>query len=366
MNRFRTAALSLSLAVLLCSAAQAAEPAPQGLPAEVIRVQAQPIVHTLQAIGSLQANEAIMLRPELSGRIGEILFREGQQVKPGQKIFTLEASTYEAEHQQAQAKQHLSQVEFDQAEQLLSRNLGSRHNRDKALAQLQIDRAEVRLTDTRLEKMSLTAPFSGQLGLRQVAVGDYVRAGQDLVELVDASQIKVEFRIPERYLAKVKPGQEVRVTLDAYPGESFNGQIYAVAPQVDVRTRSLDLRALIANPDGRLRPGLFANIELTLGKNPQALMIPEQAIIPQGKQFFVYRVSDAKIEMVPVVLGLRRQGQVEISRGLAVDDVIVTAGQLKLRPGSPVTPLFSQPEAMNTGAAGNIDGKRAAPQGEAH
>jgi membrane fusion protein (multidrug efflux system) len=362
MSRFRTTALSLSIASLLSTSVLAADPAPQGLPAEVIRVQAQPIVHTLQAIGSLQANESIMLRPELTGRIGTVLFREGQQVKEGQTLFTLEASTYEAERQQAQAKQNLSQVEFDQAEQLLSRNLGSRHDRDKALAQLKIDQAEVRLTDTRLEKMSLTAPFSGQVGLRQVAVGDYVSAGQDLVELVDASQIKVQFRIPEQYLAKVKPGQEVRVRLDAYAGESFSGKIYAVAPQVDVRTRSLELRALIANPDGRLRPGLFANIALTLGNNPNALMIPEQAIIPQGKQFFVYRVIDSKIEMIPVALGLRRQGQVEITRGLEVDDVIVTAGQLKLRPGSPVTPLFPQPKTADTNAAES----KAATQGEAH
>lgn len=344
MIQFRHATLGLSLYALLSCAVQAA-PAPQGLPAEVIRVQTQPIVHTLQAVGSLQANEAILLRPELTGRIGEILFREGQQVKRGDKLFSLEASTYKAEQQQALAKQNLSQVEFNQAEQLLNRNLGSRHDRDKALAQLQIDQAQVRLTDTRLEKMSLHAPFSGRLGLRQVAVGDYVSAGQDLVELVDASIIKVQFRVPERYLAQVKPEQKIRVTLDAYAGESFNGRIYAIAPQLDVRTRSLEIRAIIANDDGRLRPGLFANIELTLSQNPAALMLPEQAIIPQGRQFFVYRVVDAKIDMLPVTLGQRQLGQVEITSGLSINDVVVTAGQLKLRPGSPVTPVFPQPVA---------------------
>ncbi len=343
MTPSRIRAIGLSLATLFAGAVQAAQPAPQGLPAEVIRIQTQPIAHTVQAVGSLQANEAIMLRPELTGRIGEIHFREGQQVKRGSKLFSLESSTYEAARQQAQAKQQLSQVEFDQAEQLLSRRLGSRHEREKALAQLQIDQAEVRLTDTRLDKMTIHAPFSGQLGLRQVSMGDYVSAGQDLVELVDASKIKVQFRVPERYLSQVRQNQQVTVTLDAYAGETFQGKIYAIAPQIDVRTRTLDIRAIIPNDAGRLRPGLFANVELTLSNNANALMIPEQAIIPQGKQFFVYRVIEGKIDMVPVALGLRRKGQVEITRGLAVDDVVVTAGQLKLRPGSPVTPLFPRP-----------------------
>ncbi len=359
MTHSRLAAICLSLYALLGSTAQAAQQPAPGLPAEVIRVQAQPIAHTLQAVGSLQANEAIMLRPELSGRIDAILFREGQRITSGNKLFTLEASSYDAARQQALAKQNLSQVEFDQAEQLLSRNLGSRHAREKALAQLQIDRAEVRLADTRLQKMSLYAPFSGQLGLRQVSIGDYVSAGQDLVELVDASHIKVRFRVSERYLAQVKLEQEVRVTLDAYSGESFSGRIYAIAPQLDASSRTLDIRALIANQDGRLRPGLFANITLTLSENTAALMIPEQAIIPQGKQFFVYRVIDDKIDNVPVTLGLRRAGQVEITSGLAVDDVVVTAGQLKLRPGSAVTPLFPPEADESTPTAANHDAQQA-------
>ncbi len=363
MTTSRIPAICLSLATLFASTAQAAQPAQQGLPAEVIRVQSQPIAHTVQAVGSLQANEAIILRPELTGRIDEIHFREGQVVKRGTKLFTLESSTYEAARQQAQAKQQLSQVEFDQAEQLLSRRLGSRHEREKALAQLQIDQAEVRLTDTRLEKMTIHAPFSGQLGLRQVSMGDYVSAGQDLVELVDASQIKLQFRLPERYLSQVHQDQEVQVSLDAYADESFRGKIYAIAPQIDVQTRTLDIRALIPNNDGRLRPGLFAHVELTLSKNANALMIPEQAIIPQGKQFFVYRVVDGKIDMVPVALGLRRKGQVEITRGLSIDDVIVTAGQLKLRPGSPVTPLFPAPAAGEQAPAGGGEASNTAPKG---
>lgn len=339
----------LTLGLALTAGPALAQDPPKGLPAEVVTLESAPLERTLEAVGSLSANEAATIRPEQTGRISQIHFQEGAPIAKGEKLFTLEASTYLAELRQVEASRNLSKVEYNQAESLHDRRLGSQHERDKALAQLEIDEARVNLARTRLQKMTLYAPFGGRLGLRSVSVGDYVQAGDALVELVDLDTLKVDFRIPEVYLAQVHPGQTVTVQVDAFPGETFRGEIYALAPQLDERGRSLQLRARITNPDGRLRPGLFARIRLLLERKENALMVPEEAIIPQGKRFFVYRVEDNKIAQVPVTLGQRQRGSVEVLSGLAAGDVVVTAGQLKLRPGAPLTPIFVDEQTGNRG-----------------
>ncbi len=325
--------------------------APRGLPAEVTRIEATVLERTLEAVGSLRANEAVVIRPEQTGRIAGIHFDEGTTVKRGQTLFTLEASTYKAAVAQARASEKLSKIEYDQAEELLGKKLGSRHARDSALAQLQINQAITRTAITRLEKMTIHAPFSGQTGLRDVSVGDYVNSGDQLVELVDLSQIKTDFSVPEVYLAQLKVGQLISFSIDAFPGELFHGEIYAIAPQIDVRGRSLALRARVPNDDGRLRPGLFARVKLILERKEQALLIPEQAIVPRGRAQLVYKVVDGKVQLQPVRLGLRQRGRVEVLEGIRAGDVVVTAGQLKLRPGAPVTPIFADRNGADEGGA---------------
>lgn len=346
MNRFSASILTLALlAVPAASLSAAEQPAPQGLPAEVIQVEPRVLERTLEAVGSLRANEAVTIRPEQTGLIEAIHFQEGQTVKQGDRLFSLEASTYRAQLEQAKAGENLSQIEYNQAEQLLKKKLGSQHSRDTALAQLQIDRAKSNLARTQLDKMTIHAPFSGQTGLREVSAGDYVNNGDSLVELVDIRRIKADFKVAEIYLPQLRLGQPVSISVDAFPGETFEGEIYAMAPQVDVRGRSLALRARIPNDQGRLRPGLFARMTLTLERKEAALMVPEQAIVPQGQRQLVYKVVEGKISPQPVSLGLRQRGEVEVLTGLKAGDVIVTAGQLKLRPGAPVTPLFPKPDA---------------------
>ncbi|WP_210395022.1 efflux RND transporter periplasmic adaptor subunit [Motiliproteus sediminis] len=313
---------------------------PSGLPAEVVRVEPQRLDISLDAVGTLLANEAVTLRPERTGRVLGIHFSEGRPIKRGQKLFTLESSTEVAALRQVEAGRDLSQVEYNQAEQLLQRKLGSRHERDKALAQLNIDEARVNLARTALEKMTLYAPFDGYAGLRRVSVGDYVSDGQPLVDLVDIEQLKLDFQLPEKHLPLLSPGMRVSLTTEALPEEQFEGKIYAIAPQIDPRSRSVSLRALIDNGNKRLLPGLFARVNLLLETRDATLMIPEQAIIPRGRDFFVYRVTDNKVENLKVSLGVRRQGLVEVVEGINPGDVIITAGQMKLQPGGPVTPVF--------------------------
>jgi len=332
--------LSLLIWAAASTVAVAADEAPKGLPAEVIKVAAEPIDITLEAVGTLRANEAVMIRPERTGRVLSIHFKEGQPVTQGQKLFTLAASTEQASLHQVEASRDLSKVEYEQAQQLLEKKLGSRHERDKAMAQLNIDEARVKLARTALDKMTLFAPFSGRAGLRLISEGDYVTDGQDLVALVDLETLKLDFKLPEKSLARLHIGQQVSVSTEALPEETFNGEIYAISPLIDEQSRSIALRARIHNAKQRLLPGLFTRVELRIDRLPQALMIPEQAIIPSANGFSVYRVTDGTIESAKVTLGVRRSGTVQITDGLKEGDVIVTAGQLKLRPGSPVTPVF--------------------------
>jgi len=334
-------ALTLLTGLLSSPLALAADGPPRGLPAEVITAKATTLDTQITAVGSLRANESILLRPEQSGRIEKILFDEGQQVKAGAPLFTLDAAIYQAELKEAEARVHLSEIAYQRAASLLKKRVGSEQERDSTLAQLQVDQAKRALAQTRLNKMRVTAPFTGMAGLRKVSPGDYVTAGQDLVKLTDLSKMKVDFRVPEIYLADIAPNQQLDVQLDAFPGKIFTGTVYAIAPSADNRAHNIELRASIPNEEGRLRPGLFAQIRLVLASDNTSILIPEQAIIPNDGGFFVQRVAAGNtIEMVPVKLGQRRPGEVQISSGINAGDVIVTAGQLKLRPGMPVTPIF--------------------------
>ncbi|GGO79408.1 MexH family multidrug efflux RND transporter periplasmic adaptor subunit [Marinobacterium nitratireducens] len=333
----------LPIAALLCALAAEAwaqTDQPPGLPAEVVTVESRPLTASIAAVGTLAANEQIWLRPEQSGRVLEIRFSEGKPVSAGEVMIELDASIYRAELHKAQAQLNQSRRAYDRAQSLLSRKVGSETERDSALARLKVDEAEVELARTRLDKMTLRAPFAGLTGLRQISPGDYVAIGQDLVALVDNRSMKVDFRIPEIYLPALRPGLPVRIQVDAFPGRRFEGSVYAIAPGADAQSHSLRLRARIANPEGLLRPGLFAQIQLQAGETAAALFVPEQAIIPGADGSSVLRVNaEQQVERVAVELGQRRPGEVQVLSGLSTGDIVVTAGQLKLRPGMPVTPV---------------------------
>jgi membrane fusion protein (multidrug efflux system) len=197
--------------------------------------------------------------------------------------------------------------------------------------------AALALVDARLAKTEIKAPFAGVIGLRVVSVGDYVKEGADVVNLESIDPLKVDFRVPEIYMRQVQVGQTLTVTLDALPGNTFEGKVFAVNPLVDAAGRVVVIRAIVANPDTSLRPGMFARVRLITRDEKEALVIPEQAIVPQGDEQYVFRVVDGKVARVKVEIGQRRDGKVEITKGLGAGDVVVTAGQLKLRDGMPVT-----------------------------
>lgn len=316
--------------------ANAVAPAAGGVIVEAAPVRVQPMQQEVSAIGTLRSEDSIVMRPELAGVVTAIGFQEGQPVRKGQLLIALDNSIYEAELAQAQASLTLSQANNQRAAELLTKGAASQRTRDESLSKMRMDEATVALARARMAKTRITAPYDGVAGLRKVAVGDYVTPGQDMVTLDVIDPIKLEFRVPELYLAQVAMGQTVKFQLDALPGQTFEAKVYAIDPQVDVDGRSLAIRARAGNGDRVLRPGLFARASLGLARHENAILIPEEAIIPQGTDHFVYKVTAGKAAMTQVKTGLRRDGVVEILSGLSATDTVVTAGQLKLHDGAPV------------------------------
>ncbi|MGH8581815.1 MAG: efflux RND transporter periplasmic adaptor subunit [Gammaproteobacteria bacterium] len=305
-------------------------------PVLVAPVRQAPARESLEAIGSLRANESVVLRPELAGRIAGLHFDEGRAVAQGATLVTLDASEHKAELAQREAAVTLWTLKAKRARDLLGKRVMSAQESDEIEAALKEARAGMAVARARLEKTTLRAPFHGLLGLRRVSPGDYVEAGQDLVNLEDIDPIKVDLALPERYAGRLQSDQDISITVDAYPNETFRGSVYAVNPRLDAATRSLALRATIDNPGGRLRPGMFVRARVEVAVKDDALWVPEQALVPLGKTQNVYRIESGKARLTEVAIGLRVPGEVEITRGLKAEDVVVTEGQTRLRDGAVV------------------------------
>jgi membrane fusion protein (multidrug efflux system) len=315
------------------------------MPVEVAPVRTGALARTVTAVGSLISNESVVVRPEVAGRIVEILFAEGQRAARGSVLFRLDDSVARATVAQRQAELAFSRAELLRANELQQKGAGSVRSREQALSAQQVADAGLQLARAQLDKLVLTAPFDGVVGLRKVSVGDVVQAGKDLVNIEAIDTLKLDFRVPELYLPAVRTGQTLALALDAWPGRSFEGQVYAIDPLVDVNGRAIVIRARVPNPDGLLRPGVFARVQLTLTVNPQAVLIPEQALVPVGNKQFVFKVVDGKAVQTAVVTGVRRGGEVEMVEGLKPGDVVVTGGQIKIRDGASVAPVPATPPA---------------------
>jgi membrane fusion protein (multidrug efflux system) len=313
-------------------------------PVEVVELKPTTVKEDLQAVGALRSNESVMLRPEVAGRIAAINFRDGQPVKKGQVLVALDATLNEAEVAQARAELELARNNLKRTEDLAAKNFVSGSAQDQAAANVEVLAARLKLAEARLAKMRVTAPFDGVVGIRNVSVGDYVKDGADLVNIEDIAQLKVDFRLPERYLPQLRVGQAVEVSADALPGSRYRGTIDAINPRIDANGRSLEVRARLTNTDGRLRPGMFARVRVIVGERPAALLVPEEAIVPLGDDFFVYTVADGKAKRVRVKLGVRREAMVELLEGVKAGDLVVTAGMRVQRDGQPVR-VVNQPAA---------------------
>lgn len=319
----------------------------------------------LPAIGTLKAFQGIDLTVEVAGTARDVLFQSGEKVRLDQPLIQMDSEVEQASLGTAQAELGLAQVEYQRGRNLVARQAISRSEFDRLSAELQKADASVAQLQATLAKKRILAPFAGTIGIRQVDVGDYLASGTTIATLQDLSTLFVDFFLPEQNVPQLAIGQRVRVQVAAYPDEVFEGQIDAINPKVEATTRNLLVRARLANPDEKLLPGMFANLQVLLaGETPQVL-VPETAITYTlyGNSVYVIEAQHAddgspanaadgqpvlQVERRFVETGERREGQVVILKGLQAGERVVSAGQLKLDSGARVVIVADAVDAVET------------------
>ena len=298
-------------------------------------VQAETWQPYLAAVGSLVASQGILVTTEVAGKVSAIRFESGQQVEAGTVLLEIDDSVEQAELAGIVAERRLAEQQFKRREDLLDSKTISRSDVDEAQLRLENAAAQLAAKQAVIAKKHITAPFGGWLGIRQVDLGEYIQPGTTIVPLEALVPIYVDYALPERHLDQISVGQAVEIEVQAFPGEVFTGHIAAVNPGIDPGTRSLQVRAVLQNPQARLRPGMFAEVRTVLPQRPAVLTLPQTAITynPYGDSVFVIQEGEAgaSVQRRQVETGGVRNGRVEIVQGLQPGERVVVAGQVKLR-----------------------------------
>jgi membrane fusion protein, multidrug efflux system len=333
-----------------------------GVPAvEIARVELMRLTDDAQAVGSLRSRQSVVLRPEVSGRITQLNFRDGQRVRRGQLLVQLDDQLPRAQVQQARAELSIATANHKRNQELVAQNFISQRQVEESAANLQVAQAKLSLAEATAARLRIVAPFDGITGIRNVNIGDYLKDGADIVNVEDLDAVFVDFRLPERFQTKLRPGQTAVVQTDALPGRKWNAVIQAIDPLVDANGRSIGIRGCIDNRQLQLRPGMFARITAVFGERADAMVVPEEAIVPQGNRQMVVKLVDGPdqdsrtAQRVEVKTGIRQPGRVEIVEGLKAGDVVVVAGQQRItRDGMPV-------RVLDLGAGAKAAGNGQAP-----
>ena len=304
---------------------------------EVAQVEQMKLVDESQTVGSLRSRQGVVLRPEVSGRITQLNFRDGDRVKKGQLLVQFDDQLPTAQVQQAQAELNIAMANNTRNAELVAQNFISRRTLEESAAAQQVAEAKLALARATAARLKIIAPFDGLAGIRLVNVGDYLKDGADIVNVEDIDAIFVDYRLPERFQTKIRRGQTSVIELDALPGRNFTATVLAIDPLIDANGRSVGVRACIDNRRLQLRPGMFARVNAVFGQRDNARVIPEEAILPQGgKQFVIKLVNGTEpnsrvTQRVEVKIGLRSPGKVEVLEGLEAGDTVVTAGQQRVQ-----------------------------------
>ncbi len=325
---------------------------------EVAKVESMTLVDETQAVGSLRSRQGVMLRPEVGGRVKQIFFSDGERVRKGQLMVQFDDQLQQAQVAQARAEQSIAEANHKRNQELVAQGFISQRSLDESGAALEVAKAKLSLAQATLMRLQVFAPFDGIAGLRQINVGDYLKDGADMVNVEDIDAVLLDFRLPERFQTKIRAGQKAQLTIDALPGRPFTAIVQAVDPLIEANGRSVGVRGCIDNRQQQLRPGMFARVNAVFGSRENALVIPEEAIIPQGGRTFVVKVvpgdkPESRVsERVAVKVGLRLPGKVEILEGLSAGDTVVTAGHQRLqKDGTAVRVVdLSQPGGGRPGA----------------
>ncbi|MDH3430480.1 MAG: efflux RND transporter periplasmic adaptor subunit [Gammaproteobacteria bacterium] len=315
----------------------AAAPGAWGGAANVVtqRVQLQPMVDEIQALGTARANESIEIRPRVSSLIERVFFDEGQLVNKGDLLVELENSEIVAGLALAKASLSESQSLYNRSKLLADTQAISAANLEQLLAQVHVDEAQVEAARARLDNTVIRAPFPGRVGLRRVSPGSFVSNSTVITTLDDVNTIKLDFSVPETFFAVLSDGMKIAAHSLVYPDRVFTGTVASIDTRVDPVSRAVQVRALIPNGDGALKPGMFLSVDLQRDRGEQ-LLAPEQAIVPEGSNQYVFVVADGVAEKRSVQLGRRIPGFVVIDSGLLPGEAVITEGTHKVRDGSKV------------------------------
>jgi len=299
-------------------------------------------VDAIEAVGTANARESVVISANVTERVKALHFHDGQAVKKGQILAELSLSEETADLAEAQARLKEAQLQLERVQQLAERGYATRANLDQRIAERDAAEATMQSIQARIDDRIIRAPFSGIAGLRNVSPGIIVTAGTPLVEISDISTIKLDFTIPEAYLSQVDVGQQVQARVSAFNNQLFTGRITAIDPQVDPVTRSASVRALIDNPDLKLKPGMLMTVGI-IREQRDALAVPELAVVGEGREKYVYTVNEdgRTVSRTRVLTGERQPGYVEVTAGLQPGDLVVSEGVVKLRDGSPIKLLKS-------------------------
>jgi len=302
------------------------------------QVKLQPLVDEIQAMATARANESIDIRSRIPSLIERVIFVEGQLVEPGDLLVELENNEIVAGLALARASLSESQSLYDRSKSLADTQAISASNLDQLLAQVRVDEAQVEAAKARLDNTVIRAPFSGRIGLRRVSPGSFVNNSTIITTLDDVSKIKLDFSVPETFLTVLSEGMAIIAHSVVYPDRVFKGTVTSIDTRLDPVTRAIQVRAIIPNEDGLLKPGMFMSVDLQRDRG-DVLVAPEQAIVPEGSIQYVFVVADGVAEKRPVRLGRRIPGFVVIDDGLSEGEAIITEGTHKVRNGSKVEVL---------------------------
>ncbi len=319
---------------------------------EVITLESETLRDTIMLVGQLDSESSVAVQPEIDGVIESIDFTEGEPVKKGDVLFVLRDAEQAAHVREARARSKLAAEVFERISALTKKGVSAQAEYDRASAELEVARAEVQLREVELEKTRVRAPFDGVVGARLVSPGERVRRMTKLVRIDAIDRLQLVFAIPEIGVPFVRLGMPVKISVKPFPEIRFDGEVFFVSPTLDATTRRLTLKAWVPNPEHKLQPGLFANLEVELSERANAVVVPDSAILVDQTGPFVWRLDGGgKALRTPVETGLRKASRVEITAGLESGDRIVSAGTQKVTEGAevaiasktPPTPTVDRP-----------------------
>ena len=352
---------------------------PPAMPVEAATARADTVVDAILATGQIEAIQSIELRPDVEGRLVQILVREGSLVGKGTPLFKIDDAELRAQAAQVEAERDLARQSLTRTRELLSQKASSQAELERAEATMRSNEAQLELLKVRLDRTTVRAPFAGVMGQRFVSLGDYVTTESRLAALQTVSPQRATFQVPERYAEQVERGQAVTFRVAALPGREFTGRVDFVDPIVQLPGRTIMVKALVPNPRRELQAGMFIEARLATAVRPNAVVIPEDAVLPLQGSNFVWVVAEGKASRRQVELGVRTPGFVEIKSGVDAAEQVVVGGQERLAEGAPVqatlvqrrrlggreeTAVVDSGVGVDSGAAGQNDSGAAGQRGK--